>query len=388
MLLKTTKTIAAVSAKKIYDSRGEETIEIALTTGGGDIAFASVPQGRSRGSYEAAYVAPDRAIQNIRNILHPALAGKALGEQETIDAFLIEQDGTPTKSRLGANTLLGVSLAYARASARAEGMPLWRFIERAGHFPHRPLPRLFINLINGGLHAQNNLDIQEYLVIPRTTRPSEALAQGNMLYADLKERFGPDVPIGDEGGVMPNFQDNVEPFAVLRDIIWRRGYDVDFGIDAAATNIKKTPDELARIYRELKERCNLFYLEDPFGENDFEQYASLTEEFGRNMKIAGDDLTTTNLARMETAREKGSINSVIIKPNQIGTLSETISAVQKAREWGWYVVVSHRSGETNDDWIADVAVGTGADGFKLGAPHPPERLAKYHRLLDIELKEK
>ncbi|MEK7076943.1 MAG: enolase C-terminal domain-like protein [Patescibacteria group bacterium] len=387
--------IQSLKARKILDSRGKWTIEVKLITDHQLPVTSSVPQGKSTGSYETQYAPPDVAVRNIEKIIAPRLRGKDPTKQKEVDDLLIKLDGTPNKKRLGANATLGASLACARAGALSKNIPLWKHIRhlsglKISQKQKEAKPRLYINVINGGLHAGNNLDIQEYLVIPKTKNIAEAVEVGTAFYHALGEylariKGNTAQNVGDEGGYAPRFKDNIEPFRILKKVAHElhMANKIEYGIDAAASNIKKSKMFLASFYRELKNDFGLFYLEDPFGEDDFYDFAELRKKLG-NTLIAGDDLTTTSTMRMERAREAKSVNAVIIKPNQIGTVSEALAAVRFARENGWAVVASHRSGETNDDFIADFAYGVAADGLKLGAPARGERIAKYNRLLEIE----
>lgn len=388
--------ILGLEGKKISDSRGNPTIEVSITLDDGNRCVVSLPQGVSRGKNEAIYLTPESAVRNIKEIIEPALRGADPEDQEKIDARLLELDGAPRKEKLGANAILGVSLAAARVSASVKKIPLWkRFAEIYEEKISGKMPRLFINLVEGGLHARNGLRFQEYLVITQTDSVREASDIGKKmrayLWKNLAEKFGENkISFGDEGGISAEMEGDLTPFAYLTDAAEKLEYadKIRFGLDAAANNIKTSPDDLFSLYCEAEEKYRLFYLEDPFAENDFENFAKLLAEKKGDLIIAGDDLTTTNLERMQEAKEKMSINSVVIKPNQIGTVTEAMRAVKQAREWEWSVIVSHRGGETMDDWIADFAAGTGADGFKLGAPARPERLVKYNRLAAIEEKEK
>lgn len=385
--------ISKLFGKKILDSRGDETIEVGVVLDDGTEARAAVPQGVSRGEHEAVYVAPDIALNNLQKILEPAVLGLAVENQAKLDLRLIEADGTLNKSEAGANTILGASLASARASAQVLQKPLWlRFREIYGEkVPADNRPLLFINMIEGGLHAKNGLQFQEYLVIPEGQNFQEAILRGRNVYAELEKefltRFGPaGKALGDEGGFAPPLKDDLEPFKILQEVISRLGLSekTKLGLDAAGSDLKSSPDKLAVVYRKMRDNFHLFYLEDPLDEENFSGFAGLLAELGGEVKVVGDDLTATNLSRMKKAKEKRSVNGVIIKPNQIGTVTETMQAVKMARMWNWFVVVSHRGGETMDDFIADLAYGVGADGFKLGSPSKLERLVKYSRLLKIE----
>lgn len=422
--------IRTLTARPILDSRGMWTVETTLELANGVRATASVPQGKSVGSAEARPLPAPIAARKINNVIAPKLKrvnlhasrdGTAGGrnEQAALDALLIRLDGTGFKSNLGANAILATSIAFARASAETNNVPLWKYIRDIYGVPvhaSRDLahPRLFINVINGGLHAGNNLDFQEYLIIPKCSTIRKSVDIGTQVYHALGETLArakgkTATNIGDEGGYAPNFKDDLEPFRILRMVVKKLKLvkKVDFGMDAAATDIKKVRHkELESVYVKLLREEDFIYLEDPFNEEDFLSFAALTMHYGagsaerargggRGMRgthgkdraprwIAGDDLTTTNAHRMERAHAENSVNAVIVKPNQIGTVSEALDAVRTARKYGWAVVASHRSGETNDDFIADFAYGVGADGLKLGAPARGERIAKYNRLLEIE----
>jgi enolase len=388
--------IKSLTARTILDSRGQWTVEVALETRDGLRAVASAPRGKSTGSSEAHALPAARAAGNVNTLIAPWLKKIDLKDQLSLDVFLCELDGTPSKSKLGANATLPVSVAFARAMAAGKRIPLWRHIRaHAGDnaMPKRQaMPRLFINVINGGLHAGNNLDFQEYLIIPKCRTTKESIDVGAALYHKLGEalekRKGKGaVNLGDEGGYAPDFRNDAEPFEVLRSVA--RGLHlekkIDFGMDAAATDIKGIRDRrLEKTYIKLVEKYGLIYIEDPFNEKDFLGFAALNLHYKGKIWIAGDDLTTTNTRLMKKAHAEGSVNAVIIKPNQIGTVSEALDAVRLARKYGWAVIASHRSGETNDDFIADFACGVRADGLKLGEPARGERVAKYNRLLEIE----
>ncbi len=389
--------ITSLTARTILDSRGQWTVEATIELRNGVCATASVPQGKSTGTAEAHALPAAQAVKNIIKTIAPKVRRKAFRNQNAFDSFLINLDGTPTKSKLGANAILAVSIAFARACATAQAMPLWRHIREIYGLPvakgrNGTHPRLFMNVINGGLHGGSNLDIQEYVVIPKTRTFREATEIGTKLYHELADVIARTkgkaaTNLGDEGGFAPNFKDNIEPIRILASVVkkLRLQKSVDFGMDAAATDIKTLNDaQLKNLYEKLIRNHHILYLEDPFGEEKFEKFAELTAQFGKTVWITGDDLTTTNVHRMERAHAEGSVNAVIVKPNQIGSMSEALDAVRAARNYGWKVIASHRSGETNDDFIADFAYGVGADGLKLGAPARGERVAKYNRLLQIE----
>lgn len=390
--------ISSLSAHPILDSRGEWTVEVALTLQNGIRATASVPQGKSTGATEARALPAGIAVRNVNTTIATRIIHKDFMDQAAVDEFLVRLDGTAAKSRLGANAILAVSVAFLRAIARTKKLPLWKHVRDEYGVWVDPTaktlrPRLFMNVVNGGLHAGNNLHFQEYLIIPRARTFRESIDVGAAIYhvlgaALVKTKGRVASNLGDEGGFAPNFKNDLEPFYMLRMAAKRLKLEkkIDFGIDAAATDIKGlTRQQLGNAYAKLIKEYSLFYIEDPFGENDFKQFAAFRALNAKGkLWVAGDDLTTTNTDRMEMAHAKKSVNAIIIKPNQIGTVTEALNAVRLAREYRWAVIVSHRSGETNDDFIADFAYGVAADGFKLGAPARGERIAKYNRLLEIE----
>ncbi len=407
--------IKSLLARPILDSRGMWTVEVLLETKSGVRAVASVPQGKSTGSSEARALPVEQAVKNVNERIAPWMKRNDFKDQAALDAFLCKLDGTVLKEKLGANAILPVSITYARAEAAEKKMPLWKHIRGSLPFSAKAEdpcfqmsksksmdsrfrgngtihPRLFINVVNGGLHAGNNLDFQEYLIIPRCRTIAESVEVGVAMYhalgVTLEKMKGKNaVNLGDEGGFAPDFKNNIEPFQILRSVAKRLHLEkkIDFGMDAAATDVKKLSDKkLEETYIKLVRNNKLIYIEDPFNEKDFLAFASLNLHFRGKTWIAGDDLTTTNVLNMEKARDEESINAVIIKPNQIGTVTESLDAVRLARKYGWAVVASHRSGETDDDFIADFAYGVHAEGLKLGAPARGERIAKYNRLLQIE----
>lgn len=379
--------IKSIQASKILNSRGDWTIEVKLSLDSGLSVRASVPEGKSSGSHEAAPVGADEAVRNIERIISPAIQGFDVSDQSGLDGALIRLDGTPNKSRLGANAILAVSIAALRGASVGAAIPLWQHIRAVmGLNRSRGGLKIFANVINGGLHAGNALDVQEYLVIPRTGSLEESINTIHAIYHRLgnicNEKYGHLASlVGDEGGYAPALDNNLSPLSLMQNAA--EGYAVDFGIDAAASNIAMNKNELLDLYRTMVDQFKLTYIEDPFREDDFQNFAEMTAGYGDSVIIAGDDLTVTNVARMEEAQERKSINGVIIKPNQVGTITEAVEAVRRARDYGWKVIVSHRSGETNDDFIADFGVGVGADGIKIGAPSRGERVAKYNRLLEI-----
>ena len=391
--------IENVTARSILNSRGEWTIEVTLRSGEWKVT-ASVPQGESRGSREVVSLPADQAVKNILEIIAPTIIGHKLGDQNNFDDKLKKLDGTPNKEKLGGNALLGVSMAYSRLSALSANLSLWQYlrelaipsVKNAQHsvLPVTP-PRLLSLMIEGGLHAPGASPFQEYLVLPRATTIIESINIITKLYSTLRQlisdRFGSSATrLGDEGAFAPATNDPLAPFALITEASQASGLADKFevGLDAAADNVSLNPEELNILYDQARMNYPLRYLEDPFKENELDNFVSLLTKFDKGLMIAGDDLTVTNVERMKLAQAKKSINAMIIKPNQIGTVTETLEAVKLAREYGWKVIVSHRGQETNDDFIADLAWGIGADGIKLGAPARGERVAKYNRLLEIE----
>ncbi len=392
--------INSVHARAISDTRGRETIETTLRAGELE-ATASIPSGKSTGSKEAKELRDEdggvtTAIRNVTGEVANALGERDFSNIEELDSFLCELDGTQDKSRLGANAILSVSIAMARLFAQKENIPLWRFIANtAKTIP--AAPRLFVNVMNGGAHANFRLPIQEQILVvgeetlkESVTIAHEAFTQlGDMLRTEL-----PDLPIGDEGGYSPVFDTIERPFELLADIV-SKWSNTSIAIDSAANELldgneyvllkkRYTSDELLELYTHLIERFPFHAIEDPFAESDKESFTKITEKLGKKVIIIGDDLIVTNPKLIEDAATHKYINAALIKPNQIGTVSETIDAVHKTYEAGWRTVVSHRSGETYDTFIADLAYGIGAHGIKAGGLAQQQRLAKYERLRAIE----
>jgi len=380
--------IVGLEGKIIKDSRGDETVGAVLRLKSGEVVSSSVPRGKSTGSYEAVSLPAEAARSSIERAIAPAIVGRDARECERIDKFLIELDGTEKKEKLGANAILAVSIAVSRAAAEMERVPLWRHIRTRGGFdaPRDYTPLFLVNLINGGAHAENNLSFQEYIVIPEAKEAKESARAARELHGALREYFkerGIDAPYGDEGGFAPDLADDKEPFAVLSEIAGKMEMKFRFGLDAAANEVRKKEWELTPLYRAVIKEYRLAYLEDPYGEDDFASFARLLRSVN-GVSVVGDDLTAANPRRIERAKRERSVNGIIVKPNQIGTVSETLEVIKAAKSWGWGVFVSHRSGETRDDFIADLAYGCAADGIKLGAPLQEERLTKYARLCEIE----
>lgn len=392
-----------ILGRKVLDSRGEWTIEVEAQSENQKAIFM-VPQGKSRGQFEAVSLEPEIAIKNVKEIIEPQLKDFEIEDQKGLDKKLLELDGTKDKSKLGANAILGISGATAKLAAQIQGAPLYRYLRKA-FLPQKtdfPMPALLMNMINGGAHAENNLDFQEYLVIFEKGSIKSKLELASKFYLALKEKlkkeFGQEaVGLGDEGGfVGKDFSSNDQPLKILTELIQSSGLSgqVKLGIDAAASqffqngeyqleNKKINKTELLEVYKNLFKNFSLFYLlEDPFEENDFESF-KLLKNSCLDKLIVGDDLTTTNPERIIEAKKQESINGLIVKPNQIGTLTEVFKAAELAEQYGWKMIVGHRSGETEDPFISHLAVALGAWGLKAGAPARGERTTKYNELLRI-----
>ncbi|MCL5970292.1 MAG: phosphopyruvate hydratase [Patescibacteria group bacterium] len=410
--------IKEIKAREILDSRGNPSVEATVILNDGATYCASCPSGASVGGYEAAELRdqdPDhfngmgvlKAIDNVHNLISPALAGIDVSKQQEIDRKMIELDGTQNKGKLGANATLSVSMSICRAAAKVSMIPLFlylrQFIRKEAVPPKIPTP--MFNLINGGKHAENNLNFQEFLVIPASsTDYSKALNIGASVYKNLKDALRLNnfsTLIGDEGGYSPKVENNLDALSLLKNAITksglRIGFDIFFGLDAASDNFyvdkkynikdKQTSmssKDLISFYEELNKNYHLLYLEDPMQEDDWDSWTDLSAKISQETIVVGDDLTATNPYRLQMALDKKAITGIIIKPNQIGTVIEALAVVEIARAAGLKIIVSHRSGETNDDFIADFAVGASADYVKFGAPARGERVAKYNRLLEIE----
>lgn len=388
--------INSVIAHPTSDTRGRPTVATMLHSG--DLAVtASVPSGKSTGTYEAfelrdADGGVAGALANVNGEIANALTSREFNSPDEIDTFLIELDGTPNKSRLGANAILSVSIAVQRLFALQEGVPLWRAIaNRAG--TQDATPRLYVNVMNGGVHANFQLPFQEYILVVEG-KTSDAMAIAREAFAKLGERLGSATPMGDEGGYAPTFDMLDEPFEILSDLV-KEFQNTSIAIDAAASELFKddayhllgksySAEELTTIYGSIAERFPIHSIEDPFDEESSADFTRLTATLGEKILIVGDDLTVTNPLRIADAVAHKEINAVLIKPNQIGTVKEAIQAVQATYAAGWQAIASHRSGETDDTFIADFAYGVGAHGIKAGGLGQKERLEKYDRLLAIE----
>jgi enolase len=400
-----------VNSRMILDSRGNPTIEVEVTTEEGVVGRAAVPSGASTGEHEAVELRDgdagawmgkgvSKALANIEREIAPQLIGLDVFDQRGIDQRMIELDGTPNKGRLGANAILGVSMAVANAAARVLGQPLYRYI---GGTSTCDTPVPMMNVLNGGSHADNNVDIQEFMIVPVGAPTfAEGLRCGTEIFHTLKgviQGRGLATGVGDEGGFAPNLGSNEEALELLAEAVDKAGYslgdDVVLALDVAASEFhsdgiysidggQKTADEMVEYYQGLAERFPLFSIEDGLDENDWDGWAKLTAAMGDKVQLVGDDLFVTNVERLGRGIDTNVANAILIKVNQIGTLSETLDTIEMAHKNGYRCVISHRSGETEDTTIADLAVATNAGQIKTGAPCRSERVAKYNQLLRIE----
>ncbi len=394
--------ISDIKAEEIKDSRGNPTLKVSVSVEGISDSF-SVPSGASTGAHEAHVLETKEAIKKVNNIIAPALIGKDVLNQKEIDQIMIKLDGTPNKDNLGGNSMIGVSIACAKVAAKVSNIEVFEYLRTLAKIKlSRKVPYLYMNLINGGEHANNDLVFQEYHIVPDTEDISEAVEIGIKIQNTLKEIINRElgaesIVLGDEGGFAPKISDIrkqllfltealkqnylLEKVFLSLDVASSSFYNVDKGFYTVdGKNISK--EELTNIYNSLIKEFNLFSIEDPFDEEDFEGFKEL-KDFNSKLIVVGDDLTVTNKILLKQAIEKGSINAMIIKPNQIGTLSETLETMQLARKNNIELIVSHRSGETDDDFIADLAYAFGCFGLKAGAPEKPERKVKYDRLIKI-----
>jgi enolase len=404
--------IERIKARQILDSRGNPTVEVEVGLRSGAHGHAAVPSGASTGEFEAAELrdggerwngkAVMRAVGNVEGEIAEAVLGMDASDQGRLDRALIELDGTPTKARLGANAILGVSLATAHAQAAEEGLALWRYL---GGEAARVLPVPLMNVLNGGAHADNKVDFQEFMVVPCGAQTfAECLRMGTEVFHALKRTLrdrGLTTAVGDEGGFAPDLRSNEDALRVLLAGIeaasYRPGEDVAIALDPAASELYRdgayvlahedrtlSASELSDYWADLASRYPIVSIEDGMGEEDWGGWELLTERLGSRLQLVGDDLFVTNTERLRRGIEAGVANSILIKLNQIGTLTETLQAITMAREAGYTAVISHRSGETEDVTIADLAVATGCGQIKAGAPSRSDRVAKYNQLLRIE----
>ncbi|WP_339060391.1 phosphopyruvate hydratase [Tepidibacillus marianensis] len=405
--------ISDVYAREVLDSRGNPTVEVEVVLESGAMGRAIVPSGASTGAHEAVELRDGdksrylgkgvlTAVDNVNNVIAPEVVGMDALDQVGIDEYLIELDGTPNKGKLGANAILGVSMAVARAAADALGVPLYAYL---GGFNAKTLPVPMMNILNGGQHADNNVDIQEFMVMPVGAENfREALRMGAEIFHNLKSVLkakGLNTAVGDEGGFAPNLSSNEEAIKTIIEAIEKAGYkagqDVFIALDVASSEIYKdgkyhlegegvvkTTDEMIDFYEDLLNKYPIISIEDGLAEDDWEGWNKLTERLGKKVQLVGDDLFVTNTERLSQGIEQGTANSILIKLNQIGTLTETFDAIEMAKRAGFTCVISHRSGETEDTIIADLAVATNVGQIKTGAPSRTDRVSKYNQLLRIE----
>ena len=411
--------IRDVKALQILDSRGNPTIQVEVVTEDGYVGKASVPSGASTGSFEAVELRDgdksrylgkgvEKAVENVNKKIAKAIIGMNVYEQRKIDEEMIKLDDTPNKSNLGANSILGVSLAVAKAASNSLGLDLYQYI---GGINGKELPIPMMNILNGGKHSDNNISIQEFMIMPiGNITFTERMRRGVEIYHTLKKVLkekGYSVGVGDEGGFAPNLESEEQALDIIIEAIRKAGYepgkDIKLALDIASTEMYeeakkinkqgyyfwktkqyKTQEEMIEYIVELCNKYPIFSIEDGLAEEDWEGWKVLTERLGNKVQLVGDDLFVTNPKRLGRGIEKNVANAILIKPNQIGTLTETLDAIELAKKNGYTAVVSHRSGETEDTTLADVAVATNAGQIKTGAPCRTDRVAKYNRLLNIE----
>jgi len=406
--------ISQIHARQIFDSRGNPTVEVDVTLDSGVVGRAAVPSGASTGKHEAVELRDDdasqfmgkgvlKAVENVNSRIAEELVGFSVYEQSLIDKIMIELDGTPNKANLGANAILGVSLAAARAAAQDAGMPLYRYIGGVGA---STLPVPMMNILNGGSHADNSIDFQEFMIMPTGASSfSEALRWGTEIFHHLKavlKKQGFSTNVGDEGGFAPNIKSNEDAIKIVLQAIevagYRPGEDVFIAMDAAvsefyedgvyhfkkSTGDKLTSSQMVDYWADWVKKYPIISLEDGMDEDDWSGWKSLTERVGKQTQLVGDDLFVTNVDRLQRGIDEGIANAILIKVNQIGTLTETIAAVNLGRRNGYKSIMSHRSGETEDSTIADLAVALNTGQIKTGSASRSDRMAKYNQLLRIE----
>jgi enolase len=408
--------IEDIVARQIFDSRGNPTVEVDVITDTGIVGRAAVPSGASTGEYEAAELRDGdpnaymgkgvlKAVDNVNETIASELVGFDVYSQIDVDNYLLALDGTPNKSKLGANAILGVSLAVADAAAQSLSMPLWRYL---GGVNAKVLPLPMMNIINGGSHADNNVDLQEFMIMPVGAQTfTGALKIGNEVFHNLKKVLssrGYNTSVGDEGGFAPNLKSNQEALEVILIAIEKAGYkpgdDVMIALDPASSEFynkktglyefkwsdgsKRTSEEMVEFWADWAAKYPIISIEDGMDENDWAGWKLLTDKLGDKVQLVGDDLFVTNTERLAKGIETGTANSILIKVNQIGTLTETLDAIEMAHKAGYTAVISHRSGETEDVTIADIAVATNAGQIKTGSMSRTDRIAKYNQLLRIE----
>lgn len=405
--------IQRVRAREVLDSRGQPTVEVEVTLKNGVKGRATVPSGASTGAHEAVELRDGgrrflgkgviRAVKHVNEVIAPRLRGKEARDQLTIDQIMLKLDGSANKRKLGANAILGVSLAVAHAEARAQKVSLFRYLGGAGA---KTLPVPMLNVVNGGAHADTNVDIQEFMIVPYGMRSfGEALRAAAEIFQTLKKVLHDrslSTSVGDEGGFAPRLKSNAEAIELLLEAVGQAGYkagtQVGLALDVASSEFyedgayhfkksdgrRRTADEMVRLYEDWVRQYPILSIEDGFAEDDWEGWRMMTETLGRKIQLVGDDLFVTNKLRLQQGIESGVANSILVKVNQIGSLTETLETMKLAKESGYTTVMSHRSGETEDVTIADLAVATNAGQIKTGAPCRGERTAKYNQLLRIE----
>ena len=405
--------ITEVYAREILDSRGNPTVEVEVILEDGAVGRAAVPSGASTGVHEAVELRDGdkdrylgkgvtKAVDNVNAIIAEALIGLEATRQTEIDELLVRLDGTPNKGRLGANAILGVSMAVARAAASSVGLPLYLYL---GGVAAKELPVPMMNILNGGEHADNNVDIQEFMIMPVGAKSfSEALRMNAEIYHNLKallKEKGLSTALGDEGGFAPNLNNNAEAIEVILEAVVKAGYkpeeDIVIALDVASSEMYKdgkyhfegegvvrTSEEMVDYLAELCEKYPIISIEDGLAEDDWAGWKLLTKKIGKKVQLVGDDLFVTNEERLVQGINKGVANAILIKVNQIGTLTETFNAIETAKRAGYTCIISHRSGETEDTTLADIAVAVNAGQIKTGAPARTDRVAKYNQLLRIE----
>ncbi len=406
--------IVEINGREILDSRGNPTVEVEVLLESGHGGRASVPSGASTGKHEALELRDNdpkrylgkgvqKAIQNIHHLIAPKLLGTDVLDQKAVDVAILRLDGTPNKIRLGANAILGVSLACAKAAADYLGLPLYQHL---GGLSATRLPLPMMNILNGGAHADNNLDLQECMIFPVGAKSfREALRMGVEVFHHLKTILkgkGYKTSVGDEGGFAPDLHSNEEAFSLILEAVRKSGYEpgkqIALGIDAAASEFhrngayflkaekksKRTSAEMIEFYETLIRKFPIISIEDGLAEDDWKGWKAMTERLGKKIQLVGDDLFVTNPTRLMRGIEEGVGNAILVKLNQIGTLTETLDVIEIAKKAGYRAVISHRSGETEDTTISDLAVGTNAGQIKTGAPSRTDRVAKYNQLLRIE----
>ena len=412
--------IEKIYATEVFDSRGNPTVQVTVVASDGSKGISKVPSGASTGAYEAIELRDEdtlrfcgkgvkTAVENVNTIIADALIGENIFNQEKIDNIMIELDGTENKSRLGANSILGVSMAVAYAAANSMKIPLYKYI---GGISGSLIPMPMMNILNGGKHADNNLNIQEFMIVPLAGKSfKECMKIGVEIYHALKKVLkekGLYTAVGDEGGFAPNLENDEDALKIIIEAILKAGYvpglDVAIALDVAATEMYdegkkikedgkyyfwktkelKNVDEMIEYYSVLCQKYPIISIEDGLSEDDWKGWSKLNEKLGDKIKLVGDDLFVTNINRIKMGIETNSANCVLIKPNQIGTLSETLNAIKLSKNNGYGVIISHRSGETEDTFIADLSVAVNTGFIKAGAPCRTERVAKYNRLINIE----